>query len=421
MSSIFVQIASYRDKELLPTLRDIVAKTSSQNQLTFGIMWQKDETETIEEFASDKRVRIIDCDWKQSKGLGWARSLIQTLYQDEDYTIQLDSHHRFAQDWDVTLIDMLEGLKKESNKPLLTSYAYGYDPNNDKILTDLPCRILFHDFKSSGTIWLNPNPIPNHKSLNGPIRARFISGHYFFTDGSHTKEYAYDPDLYFAGDEITLTTRSYTMGYDLYHPHRNVVWHHYGRTDRVKHWTDHTEQNQSSGLVETTWRSRDEYSKQRIRQLLGQDDYGIDLGRFGLGNSRPLNDYEKYAGIDFKNRRIQKSAIAGIEPPVLFADEKEWNDGFLKKTPVRINNFNKEEFLKKIDDISFFKLEFLSLQRKIIHNEMISKDSILKNDSIFTTVIADNVPMKFVLAGMSTNLDVVHMVSGDMRSHVHWN
>jgi mannose-6-phosphate isomerase-like protein (cupin superfamily) len=31
-----------------------------------------------------------------SKGLCWARSEIQKLYEGEDYTLELDSHHRFA-------------------------------------------------------------------------------------------------------------------------------------------------------------------------------------------------------------------------------------------------------------------------------------------------------------------------------------
>ena len=38
---IFVQIAAYRDPELLPTIIDCVAKAKHKNDLTFGICWQK--------------------------------------------------------------------------------------------------------------------------------------------------------------------------------------------------------------------------------------------------------------------------------------------------------------------------------------------------------------------------------------------
>ena len=354
MKKIFVQIASYRDSELLPTLKDIVLKCSKNTELSFGLVWQKDQNESIGEFSNDPRVKVIDCDWEQSKGLGWARSLTQSLYKDEDFTLQLDSHHRFAQDWDKTLIDIYNELKQQSEKPLITAYAAGYDPQNDTNLVPMPCKVLPHDFKSSGTIWLNPVPISNPTK---PINARFVSGHYFFTTGNHCNEYKYDPDLYFAGDEIALSARSYTMGYDLYHPHVNVVWHHYGRNDRPKHWGDHNDSNKNKGIIEKTWNERDNESKRRIRQLLGEEDYGIDLGKYGLGNIRSINDYEKYSGFDFKNRRIQQDAINGKEPPIIFDSENEWEEGFKKTIPIKIINFDKNLFLQKIDSINIVKIE----------------------------------------------------------------
>ncbi len=44
---IFVQIASYRDPELLPTIRDCIDKAKYPENLTFGICWQHDETESF--------------------------------------------------------------------------------------------------------------------------------------------------------------------------------------------------------------------------------------------------------------------------------------------------------------------------------------------------------------------------------------
>lgn len=417
MKKIFVQIASYRDSELLPTLKDIVLKCSKNTELSFGLVWQKDQNESIGEFSNDPRVKVIDCDWEQSKGLGWARSLTQSLYKDEDFTLQLDSHHRFAQDWDKTLINIFDELKQKSEKPLITAYAAGYDPKNDQNLPQVPCKVLPHDFKSSGTIWLNPVPISNPTK---PINARFVSGHYFFTSGDHCKEYKYDPDLYFAGDEIALSARSYTMGYDLYHPHVNVVWHHYGRNDRPKHWGDHNDKNKDIGLIEKTWKERDEYSKKRIRQLLGEENYGIDLGQFGLGNKRSINDYEKYAGFDFKNRRIFTSAINGFDPPVQFQNEQEWEDGFKKILPITINSYNNTEFLKYIDHISVLKLEFICLHQKIIHSQNLSKNILYNNESINTVVSADNFPMRFIISALDNNLNTIYKFQKDMKKHIHW-
>ena len=92
MSKIFVKIASYRDPELVPTIRDLIAKAKYPENLTFGICWQRDETESLEEFTNDPRFRVIDVPYYESKGLCWARSKIQKLWQGEQYTLQLDSH-----------------------------------------------------------------------------------------------------------------------------------------------------------------------------------------------------------------------------------------------------------------------------------------------------------------------------------------
>lgn len=419
MKKIFVQIASYRDSELLPTLRDIVKKCSGENELSFGIVWQKDDSEKIDEFGSDPRVRIIDCEWQESKGLGWARSLTQSLYKDEDFTLQLDSHHRFAKDWDKELIRIFNNLKSSSEKPLITAYAASYDPYNDQYLEPKVCKVLPHDFKSSGTIWLNPVEI--NPPSDRPIRARFVSGHYYFTIGQHCIEYKYDPDLYFAGDEIALSARSYTMGYDLYHPHECFVWHHYGRNDRPKHWGDHNDSNKANGSIEKTWFERDDYSKKRIRQLLGEEDYGIDLGIYGLGNIRSIADYEKYTGFDFKNRRIQKEAIDGKEPPIVYNDENEYNKGFKKTTSIHINDYNRLELIKYINNITMFRLDLLSLQRKVIHSQNLSKYSIINNQPIITSVITDNIPMRYVLYGINSNLQLLCKVENDLKEGIHWN
>lgn len=419
MKKIFIQIASYRDSELLPTLRDICYKSSGHNELSFGIVWQKDETEKIDEFTSDSRVRIITCPWQDSKGLGWARSLTQSLYKDEDFTLQLDSHHRFCQDWDKALIEVYDNLKNESEKPLITAYAAGYDPNNDKYLEPKACKVLPHDFKSSGTIWLNPVQI--NPPIDKPIRARFVSGHYYFTAGQHCIEYKYDPDLYFAGDEIALSARSYTMGYDLYHPHQCFIWHYYGRNDKSKHWTDHSDHNKANGFIEKTWFERDDYSKKRIRQLLGEEDYGIDLGIYGLGNKRSIKEYERYCGFDFKNRRIQKEAIYGKEPSLVDKDENEYNNGFKKTTPVNIVNYNRSEVIKYINNISMLKLDLISLQRKVIYSQNLSKNLILNNEPIKTIIVSDNIPMRYILYAMDNNLQLIYKSESDLRSGIHWN
>lgn len=302
-NKIFVQIASYRDPELIPTIKDCIAKAKHPENLTFGICWQRDETESLDQFKDIPDFRIIDIPWNKSKGLCWARSLIQKLWNGEEYTLQLDSHHRFLQNWDEELIDMMR--LTDSKKPIITSYAGMYSPKENKLLNHDPYKMVADKFTEYGTILFYPHFIENWKSLKTPIPAKFVSGHFYFTLGVHCEEYKYDPNIYFAGDEISLSIRSFTLGYDLFHPHKLVIWHEYTREGRTKHWTDFNEENKKQGKVDKMWWEMDIESKKRLRHLLQEEDNNIDLGVYGLGDVRSHHDYELYAGIDFKNRTLK--------------------------------------------------------------------------------------------------------------------
>jgi hypothetical protein len=320
INKIFVQIASYRDPELLPTIKDCLDKAKYPENLTFGICWQRDEHESLDEFKDDDRFQIIDVPWYESKGLCWARSLIQKLWNGEKYTMQLDSHHRFAQNWDEELVGMMKSIK--SAKPIITSYAGMYKPSTNELLNIEPYKMVANKFTDSGTILFFPQIIPDWNQLKSPIPARFVSGHFYFTLGIHCEEYKYDPNLYFAGDEISLSIRSFTLGYDLFHPHKTIVWHEYTREGRTKHWTDFNEENKKTGKVEKQWWEMDLESKKRLRHMLREEDNQVDLGEYDLGTTRSHADYELYAGISFKNRKLHPNTIKGINPPI--NDTSDW-------------------------------------------------------------------------------------------------
>jgi len=115
---IFVQIASYRDPQLLPTLRDMISKAKHPENLRICICWQhsdQDSWDNLDEFKNDERFKILDINYKDSKGVCWARSMMQDYYSGEEYMLQLDSHHRFVKDWDEILIGMIDLLKEKNN------------------------------------------------------------------------------------------------------------------------------------------------------------------------------------------------------------------------------------------------------------------------------------------------------------------
>ena len=86
---IFVQIASYRDPQLEPTIKDMLANAKKPKNITFGIARQfseEDGFDKLEEYRNDKRFRILDIPYEDSKGVCWARNLTQQLYEGETYT-----------------------------------------------------------------------------------------------------------------------------------------------------------------------------------------------------------------------------------------------------------------------------------------------------------------------------------------------
>jgi len=308
MNTIFIQIAAYRDPELVPTIKDCIAKAKYPKNLRFCIGWQHSPEETLpKKFFSDKRFTILDIPYLESKGACWVRNKIQQEYADEKYTLQLDSHHRFAENWDEIAIDMLEGLKQSGYaKPLLTAYIPSYDPENDPAGREqTPWKMNFDRFIPEGAIFFLPSSM-SKEELKTPLPSRFYSAHFCFTDGIFCKEVQHDPDYYFHGEEISIAVRAFTKGYDLFHPNKIIAWHEYTRRGRTKQWDDYKD-----------WNAHNSASHLKNRKLFGMDNetQDVDFGIYGFGNVRTLRDYEKYAGLSFKRRAVQNYTLENLPAP----------------------------------------------------------------------------------------------------------
>lgn len=310
-NNIFVQIASYRDPQLLPTIEDMLSKADNPDNLRIGIAWQRcqdDKWPDIDKYKEDSRFRIADIDYTESKGVCWARNLVQQLYVDEAYTLQLDSHHRFVEHWDTILIDMLKELQNDGyGKPLITAYIPSFDPDNDPAArVQEPWKMNFDRFIPEGAVFFLPASFDTWDDKTKPLPARFYSAHFAFSIGNFAKEVQHDPDYYFHGEEISIAARAYTHGYDLFHPNKVICWHEYTRKGRTKQWDD-----------DKKWGDRNNISHLRNRKLFGMDGetQDIDFGKYGFGKVRTLRDYEKYSGLSFSKRAIQQRVLDHKPPP----------------------------------------------------------------------------------------------------------
>lgn len=317
---IFVSIASYCDPALPRTLDNCLAMARHPENLRFGTCWQFDDDQEINlgRFKADRRFRFSEHSYQESQGGSWARSIAQQFWDGEDYALQVDSHMALARGWDISLIRMMRTLP--ADKPLITMIAPLFrndDKNNVRRQTHLGIRSTkLADWKEQlgWAPWFDWG----ERNTQSPGRCRFLSGQFVFTLGLWTDEVRQDPQHYYWGEEFALTLRSFTHGYDLFLPDEIVAWHmeHLDRPPR-RHW-EHGEE---------AVRSKNRLAFERLRKLAYSDDPQDQecLGPYGLGRQRSRKEYERFAGIDLKNKRAHPHVYSGRNPdPVTIRTEVDW-------------------------------------------------------------------------------------------------
>lgn len=355
---------------MVPTIKDMLENAKNPENLVICIAWQHsldDKWDNLDEFKDDPRFKILDIDYKDSKGVCWARNLIQHQYDGEDYTLQLDSHHRFTKYWDMTLIRMLNKLKEKGHeKPLLTAYIPSFNPEKDpQERIREPWRMNFDRFIPEGAIFFLPGSIDDWRNLNEPVPARFYSAHFCFAPGSFCLDVPHDPNYYFHGEEINIAVRAYTHGYDLFHPHRVVIWHEYTRKGRAKQWDD-----------DIAWGQRNNESHKRNRKFFEIDGEvrDIDFEIYDLGTERTLEDYERYSGIQFKTRGVQQYTLDLNNPPNPFIEDKEeYEKSFLRIFRHCIDIYHDQ---LHYNDYDFWVISFEMNDGEVIYRQDADEDEI---------------------------------------------
>jgi len=434
-NTIFVQVASYRDPQLIPTLLDMIDSSNNPELLHIGVCWQHADDEKVKHFedvgftTNNKRtvnkkvagdvikleykgakVSMIDIHFHKTNGTCWARNQVQQLYKKEKYTLQLDSHHRFTKGWDTILIDMLESIREECEfkKPLLTAYIPSFDPDKDpEKRVNEAWKMDFDRFIPEGAVFFLPSTIDGWQNLDKPVKSRFFSAHFCFADGKFAEEVQHDPLYFFHGEEISIAVRAFTHGYDLYHPHRPVVWHEYTRKGRVKVWDDHTTGQKNKGRVELDWVERNNISHRRNRILFGMDGEDptiIDFGIYGFGELRTLRQYEEYAGICFKYRGVQQKTLDREYPPNNFeySTEEEWINSLAISNDIRICVHKSEVDDEFLDDYDFCFVGAHDAEG----NELYRKD--LTGEEFYKKLEHDWLDYRFIF--LSTKLPVTYTV-----------
>jgi hypothetical protein len=294
---IFVNIACYRDPECKATVQDLFNKARYPNEIIVCVVLQSEPADNILFYGKNVRMLVVKA--SDSCGVCWARAMGYRFWDGEDHVLQIDSHMRFAQHWDTAMLGQLDRCGVA--KPLLTTYPPAYEPPNT-ILDAKPAFLTAERFEPNGRLVQRGHildPLPSSPRPTALVAAGFIFGM-----SEWIREVPYDPRIYFWGEETTVAARLWTNGWDMFGPTEALLWHWYNRAGGRVPWQD-----------DPNWHVRDALSIARVRHLLGVDpgpaEAIVDIGRYGLGSVRTFADYQKFAGINYKEQTIAPHASRG--------------------------------------------------------------------------------------------------------------
>lgn len=292
--SIFVSIVSYRDTQLVPTIKNLLFYADNPDQIHVGVISQDREHPDL---SFVEKISYTKMNFKYSRGVGYARKLAMELYSGEDFYLQIDSHMRFAKSWDTELINMISVTKEisKNNKVVLSQFPAPYEihtngkefyPQNSMELWTVPSWSKV-DNREFGA-WSAKRQIMDDLSVPHPTHT-LLAG-YIFSTGNFVDEIPYDERISFMGEELCLAIRAYTRGWSLYAPNKMLLWHYYKRKRSPKIWNQRDQK-----FRKYSWMDLEMKSKSVQRDILTGKEEGI----YGIGDYEKYLQYQQMIGFDF--------------------------------------------------------------------------------------------------------------------------
>jgi len=305
-ATVFVSVAAYMDPMLYFTLNDAVAKAVRPDLLSFGVVNQHvdDQRAQVAALPFARQVRYVHAHPQDTLGVCWARSIAFSLYDGEDFLLQVDSHTLFEHGWDEQLRALHAQLLARSAKPVISTYPYRFD-----MIDGVP---TYTPGEGRTALVLRPHPEKalspddavlrfqaRHLFASEPVAGCHVSAGFLFAAGRFVEEVPYDPYLYFHGEEQSLAVRAFTRGWDIFHPLTTPVYHLYkteGTPYASHHWHGEADARRAFQSAYLTERAR-----KRLNRLLMGD--GLP-GAYGLGTVRTMAQFRDLSGIDYAAHTI---------------------------------------------------------------------------------------------------------------------
>ena len=262
---------------------------------------------SIEEFCTDPdyskycdsgQIRALYVNETESNGPTTARYFASKLWGGETYFLQADAHLRFAPDWDALY---QEEVKAASSYPkaVLSSYPPGFSENDPPYKGGSKgTRLCTCEFSKSDVehriIRINTGNNCKGEEMH-PTQIAYIAAGFFFARAEFLVDVPFDPYLpwCFMGEEIALSLRAWTNGWDIYAPRKNLIAHQYrpGRMGLPKFWEN---TGRVFGRPGPGFNSElQTITLQRIKHMVGYAEATLD-NLENHGHSIVMTDYEHY-------------------------------------------------------------------------------------------------------------------------------
>jgi hypothetical protein len=307
---LFVSIASYCDPVLPFTLQRAVQSAAAPGRLHFGVVEQSPAgTPRVAAPGGGARLSQVHIDIADARGPCWARAIAMSLYEGEDWFLQLDSHMDFDEGWDERLIGQAVALGAPRHPVVISTYPDPFRFVDGQPVRPAASSTVLAQVVKAGTGFADDHPVLSFEGhpveSSEALPAIHLGAGCLFAPGAITHAFPYDPWLYFHGEEQAMALRLYTRGWDLFHMPGLPIHHLYndaasGAPPRPLHWDAQHEAGR-----DIDWWSLEQRSRRRLAALIA----GEDLGVYGLGRQRSLADYAAYSGIDYAARALSAAAF----------------------------------------------------------------------------------------------------------------
>jgi hypothetical protein len=306
---IFVSIASYCDPVLPFTLSRAVAMARDPWSLHFGVVDQSPPGQARIAAPGGARLSQVRLDIADARGPCWARAIAMSLYDGEDWFLQLDSHMDFDSGWDERLVAQACALGGPARDLVISSYPDAFVFEQGRPVRKPTTRGVLAQVVKPGAAFEDGHPVLPFQAhpvdSDAPLPGFHVGAGCLFAPGRIVQAVPYDPWLYFHGEEQALALRLYTRGWDLFHMPGLPIHHLYndqatGLPPRPLHWDEAHEATRSVG-----WWTLEQRARARLNALVA----GADLGVYGLGDRRSVADYAAFSGIDYARRTLAPEAF----------------------------------------------------------------------------------------------------------------